>query len=568
MAILDQMGEVPSDEFKAFLGVPENAPEDKLETGEESAPDSVSADEMSELPEDMEDEPYQAAKYSPFPALRNVEYDPNNPNRTLTESDSRESGIYVVRLYDWDETLWKSKSKFRIMLIDFAMYLKDEPQIQEKFIEKGGNMRFLQDLIDLGHKWETQRTLSNQGVKIERIREELNMAGDEKLLEYEDALVQCENLSALAFKGMKVKELEEFGEGFMESGRAGELFPYAKKITQYDRDHGIEPVVCTGAPDFLMPGILKVSGLKYGKGMTYLLDEEGRIVGVVPRKKGNMGLADQKDDYAKELTRRKYAIGGGMGNSVGDMGLISAGASKDRAKEDLHGGGLFTNVSNSAKPELKRAYARHLKDGRVIMVDPEDFDTVEKQYEAVVAAHRRNVHKLFEPALTHLTDEEKEKVLQGVKDRHERGRKHPNLENLKRMRDALKDMELPQDEIKEALLVHYPPIVVDDVMKLNMLNTNDPKATSDFIEGRPDLVDLKEREQLEAVLALTSMTPEQIKKHVDEVMASKLVRRFIGLQPKRRTTPPPMPAIVPEETQSTGDRKLETGELNDSCEQE
>ncbi|MFH0838434.1 MAG: haloacid dehalogenase-like hydrolase [Patescibacteria group bacterium] len=422
-------------------------------------------------------QPFKSAKFSPLPALPYDKFNPNCPNRTLLNCESCKAGVYWLALIDFDKTVYKSKNEYDIILHEFAKFLREEHT--EDFVRDGGNVWALSSLITYLSKWEAQRRMVADGIPMKMIRDVLKMEEEEKLIEYSEGIQKSGNISALAFRGMSAKKLEKYGKDFFNNGLEGEFFEYVPAIIQKKRDHGVLPVIVTGAPDFLLPAILEKTGITHGKGMTYKLDPNGKLTGEV---ESNMGLADQKDTYAKALKRMDYAIALAIGDSVGDMGLFKSAVFKSRTKEDVNGAAVMINASASAKEELKRHYTTELKDGRVQVVDP---GLPASNVEAAVALALRKVLEPLHEYGTMVRNQDHDRLrtlLSELATRQKKGKKHPNLENIKRIRDILKNQGLNENDITRRLSRFYPDIIVEDVMKGYMVNTRDSMAVRAWLE--------------------------------------------------------------------------------------
>lgn len=434
--------------------------------------------------------PYKPSKSSPLPAIPTEfdKFDPANDNRNLLKGDSKVEGIHWLAPIDCDKTLYKAKSEFSIMLHDFAKFLKKE-QHAEEFVEAGGNLELLEELITFCDKWETYRRLSGKVSEarmikllgLDELSEEEKQKEYSKLKEYSEGIKESGNLSAFAFAGMEMKKLEEFGRKFMNSDSAGEFFEYTPAVIEKLRDHGILPVIVTGAPDFLVPAILEKSGITHGQGMTYEMDEEGKML--LPADKAgvekNMGTSEVKAQYCKGLSNKHYAIALAMGDSEGDMGLFSKAANPaGRTRESIFGGVVMINASDSATAELKRHHNTNVGH-RVRIIGTENMSTADVIKDVGIALER-----VFEP-LDEYREVKDDPVklaayLKDLQQRKDDEKKHANLENIKAIRDVLKEYNLNQAEITAVLLEHYPKIVVVDVMKSYMVDTRDPSAVDAF----------------------------------------------------------------------------------------
>lgn len=402
-------------------------------------------------------------------------YDPSNDNRTLIAKEGTEKGIHWTGLLDVDRTLYEAKSKHSIMLHDFAKFLKAKHS--EQFVKDGGDLDELTELIEYCDDWEAQRRMiSEKKYSLKKIRKILKMEEDEKFTEYSDGILETGNMSALAFGGMYAKRLEEYGREFMNSEYSGKFFDHTPSVIQKLRDHGIVPACVTGAPDFLVPAILEKIGVAHGHGMTYKMDSNGRLLsGKEAGIEKNMGTAEEKAKYAKALTKLDYAIAFAMGDSVGDMGIIKAAATKSRTKEDIHGAAVMINASENALAELERNYITDMGSRvRVVLPNTPAYD--------VVAAVALALRVVFEPLHKYKQPEQKESLLRALNDRRVEGKKDPNLENIKRIRDILKAEGLNEEEVTAQLERFYPEIVVEDVMKNYMLNLRDKNAVKAWLD--------------------------------------------------------------------------------------
>lgn len=476
----------------------------------------------TEFPESTEVEPFKSARLSPLPALRLDRFDPANNNRTLLQNESREEGIYWLAMIDLDNTLYEAESKHSIMLHHFARFLKENHSAD--FREGHGSLKHLDELIGFCDKWEAER---KEIAEAEELGEEPKVKNPTK---YQNGIIKSGRESARAFKGMSLKKLQEYGREFVEEGMGGgKFFEYTPGVIQKIKDHGILPVITTGLPDFLLQPILEKLEVAHGKGMTYKTDktdENGILIGDEPEV--NMGLAEQKAVYGKELTNRGYAIALAMGDSVGDMGLFKCAIFKSRAKEDVNGAIVLANASKNAKDEVLRTYSIDEGDGRLQEV------TKRKPALNVVAAVALALRKVFEPLYEYrdkVKNEEKpEELREYIEDLEQRsamGKKHNNLENLKRIRDILRKEGMNDDEMIAELKKWYPAVIAADVVKSHMVNT---RNKADF-EAHLAKIGLN-REMIEEILA------KNIAYHKEHGSMPPTVRR-------RSSFPPPVGDPIP-----------------------
>ena len=408
--------------------------------------------------------PFKSAPNSPLPALELPRFDPVNDNHDLRTLDTRLPGVYWVALLDWDDTLYQTESKNSIILHQFAKFLRKHHS--DDFQPDNGDLEALNELIKYCDEWEHERTLASQKRENVVVRD------------YTKAIRESGAKSAAAFQGMNIEKLKEYGRKFVESEDfGGRFFEYTFPVIQKLRDHGILPVVVTGAPDFLVPALLQKADLNYGNGMTYQIDDEGCLTGKV---EVHMGTADGKKYLGEEMVQKGYADAVGIGNSEGDMGILKCTANKDPIKHDVHGGGVLVNGTKAVQSEVKRNYSK--KRTRVVTLsDEEDELDTDDRADDKIAALGVVLKALFYPLHDYVAAkaaEEKgqpklmDELIRKIEEKKAKGHIE-NIENIKRIRDALRDHGLTQDEIEDTLNRFYPKIVVKDVMKDYMLDLRD-----------------------------------------------------------------------------------------------
>lgn len=551
LAILDQQGQSATFALKEFLDETKELSENQVNLP--GFEDESLAEQDTLKPEQAELQEFKTSRYSPLPAIRFDRYEASNGNRTLLKLDSREPGVYWVALFDLDNTLYEADSKHSIMLHKFAEYLKKNHG--DDFEEGQGDIEALDELIEYCDQWEDQRLRISQGRKV-----------DGQIIRYKSGILKSGNLSAAAFKGMPLSRLQELGREFVSEGMGGRFFDYTPAVIRRVKDHGILPVITTGLPDFLLPSILEKIGIAHGQGMTYKTDKEGKLTGEI---EVNMGVSTEKLKYGKQLTRRDYGIAFAMGDSEGDMGLFVDGVYKDRAKEDVNGGAVMTNASADTEERLRDIFETYIDDGRVQVVPPGRGDR------AVISAVEDGLRKVFEPLHDYLDAREDpaamDELIRKLKAREEKGKKHPNLENIKRMRDALKEEDLNQEQITATLGRFYPKQVVHDVMKEYMLDTRDDGQMDRYVDEQPHLIDVRKPSKLEEYLLRIGRTREEVDSIIADSVQYNSEHGLARQIPRRRQTTPPlaMPAITDEEiNQREAQIRGEEGEEDEEPEEE
>jgi|GEM_PF-5773134 len=406
--------------------------------------------------ERIEMKPFLTAKNAPLPALPLEKFDPERDRHSLL--DSKVEGVYWVAMLDFDGTLYRPNSEHSIILHDLARFIKS--RYSADFSPGNGNIGALNELIDYCDVWEDQRK------RISQTREVRNP------IKYPDGIKKSGKLSAAAFEGMRIETLQKYGKEFVTTAMDGEVLDYVPAVLQKLRDHGVLPTLVTGAPDFLLPSLLNELGMTHGSGMTYKVDQNGRLTGNI---KVNMGIAEEKARHGEELTKRGYAIAMAIGDSVGDMGPCRCAVGRSLAKWDVNGGFVLVNGSDDAVQEVRRNYSNEMENGRVQVVDPRLSSS------NVVAAVGLALRTVFEPLhyyqeISRDTDHPHRlaKYLTYLNRIREAGGQIDNLENIKRMRDALEREGIPKTEIMDILEQFYPKIVAEDVVKKHVINTRIP----------------------------------------------------------------------------------------------
>ncbi len=441
---------------------------------------------------------YKSAPNSPLPAIELPEFDPAKDNHDLRALETRLKGVYWVAPIDWDDTLYQTESENTIVLHQFAKYLRKHHS--DDFGPENGNLEALDELIKYCGEWENERKMVSQG------RENV------KKRDYEKAIIKADKKAAAAFEKMHIDKLKEYGRQFVESEDfGGRFFEYTFPIIQKLRDHGILPVVVTGAPDFLVQALLQKAGLNYGNGTTYDTDDDGRLTGEILI---HMGTAEGKRQLGEELVQKGYAVGVGMGNSEGDMGLFMRAANKDPIKHDVHGGGVLVNGTEAVEAEVERNYSE--KRTKVIYSDPKKKTSKGDKTDDTIAAMGVVMKALFYPLHDYLiakaaAEKGQPKLMEDLEkkliEQKEKGQ-IDNIENIKRLRDALKDYGLDQDEITEALCDFLPEIVVKDVMKEDVLYLRDEGVVKKWLGKLQKIKELDipiTREMVAAILQANSI---------------------------------------------------------------
>lgn len=427
----------------------------------------------------LEKKPFLTSKCSPLPALQLDKFDPSRDSHNLLETKLK--GVNWLAMLDFDGTLYRPNSEHTIILHDFALFMKS--QHAADFEEGMGNLEALNELIDYCSKWETQRKrISQSRVVTDRIK-------------YEKGIKNSGNLSAAAFENMEIGTLRKYGHEFVSEYLNGEFYDYVPDVLQKIKDHGILPVLVTGAPDFLLPAILKKIGMTHGNGMTYRMDRKGWLIGEVET---NMGLAEEKARHGEELTKRSYAIVLAIGDSVGDMGPFRCAVGRSLAKWDVNGGAVLVYnsdnaVSNEAAEEVKRNYSNEMRGGDEINEKKKDarVQIVDRKFAAasnVTAAVGCALRAIFAPAHEYDKNRRSEnpfmlaKQLADLEKSREVSKTFDNIENIKRIRDALELEGLPKQEILAILEQFYPPIIAKEVVKKYVINTEIPSDIRTWLE--------------------------------------------------------------------------------------
>ena len=476
-------------------------PQEELERLQESELETLREEIMNILIPEAEVKSFTPSKFSPLPAIQQNHFDSSNDNYNLLKFESRIEGVHWLALLDLDNTLYEAESKHSIILHHFADFL--QKKYHHIFQEGCGSLRDLKELIDYCERWEKQRNRINNGLKLE--------PGDE-IIEYEDGIDHTGKLSAAAFAGLEVEKLQRYGREFIIENPPGRFFDYTPDVIQKLRDHGLLPVIVTGAPDFLLPAILEKLGIAHGNGMTYE-EKEGRLTGKV---KVNLGTARAKGEHGKKLTEKGYAIAFAMGDSVGDMGPISCALFTTLDKQDVHGGAVVVHATETTKKAFRRPYRNQIDEERLRIVEKGEGTlgiqaavgiTLTKLFEPLHeyaklkrdTEHPERLQKYEEDLIRKMEGETEEDQkgehhnalidLMGplpdfinwlrINKKRRRGKTISNIENIKRIRDVLRKEGLNEKQIFEELKKFYPDRIVEGVMKSYMLDTrneNDVKA--------------------------------------------------------------------------------------------
>ncbi len=449
----------------------------------------------------IENIPFTPSKRSPLPSVENIKFDPSN--RTLLNKEDKEDGVYWLAVLDLDNTLYQAESKHSIMLHHFAKFLRKKHATD--FVEEAyGDFSKLKELITYCDQWEGQRK------KTAKEEEEGDDPRVDKVIQYEHGIIKSGALSAESFKNIPIKKLEDYGREFVEEGMGGEFFEYTEEILQLFKDYGVLPVITTGLPDFLLPAILEKLNLSHGRGMTYKTDNEGRLTGEIDT---NTGLAKNKARYCKALTRKHYGIAFAMGDSTGDLGLFRASTGRSRSKNDVTGAAVVVNASEKTLEEIRRNYVTDIDKHRMQIVDSTSAPDM------VTTAVKVGLRIVFEPM------HPKTKELEEIQERHHIGKKHPNLGNLKRIRNALKTEGLDDEQICDIFhRFEYPKEIIEEVIKYHIIDTRNSK---DF-ERHLEAIGLT-RKMIEEILRKNS---EHYRKNGEEI-SPKSDKRPIS-------TPPPV----------------------------
>jgi phosphoserine phosphatase len=426
---------------------------------------------LSDTPSDQRDDDveithFASAKFSPLPSLYHLEgFDPERDDHSIL--GPRIKGAHWTAMIDFDGTLYRPNSTHTIILHDLARFMKDRHQ--GDFSDKNGNLSALDELIAYCDTWEDQRR------RVSQTREVKNP------IQYEDGIRKSGMLSAAAFEGMRIETLQEYGTEFVDTALNGEVFDYVPAVLQKLRDHGVLPVLVTGAPGFILPRLLKKLGMTHGDGMTYKLLEDRRLSGDIGI---NMGIAEEKARHGERITKRGYAVAMAIGDSSGDMGPFRCSVGRSLAKWDVNGGAVLVNASDDAAGEAMRNYSNEITEGRVQVVDRRTPSS-----DNVVAAVGLALRVVFSPLhkyqeIRRDTDHPQrlERYHDDLRRMSESGKPVRNIENIKRVRDVLERERLPKERIREILIQFYPELVVEDALKAHVINTRIPSDVERWLK--------------------------------------------------------------------------------------
>lgn len=540
--------------------------------------------------------PFFHAKNSPLPLIQYTRFNPSNDNHDLLALKHRLEGVHWLAMLDGDNTLFQAESEHTIMLHHFAKFLKE--RFAADFSDKASNLAALTELIAFCDKWEGQRYLASHNLP-------LNLERKDDYIEYEQGIEQSGHLSALAFKGFHIEKLKEYGREYFEEVGLN-LFDYTPAILQKLRDHGILPVLVTGAPDFLVPAILEHIGtMAHGNGMTYEMNKDGILTGKV---ENNLGLAVNKGKQGEKYKKIGYAVPLAGGDSEGDMGSVTSAVFTSPAdKQDVHGGAVVANASEEAVRAMERPY--NICIGDSVIVVPRKKNEAFSDPTRVKTAFGEVLHKIFYPLheyaeikrdtenperlkefLEYLAEAEdaengeeigdnKDGIYEGndnlkalvafmkaspeIKEgtRNKKLKNLRNLEFVKRIRDVLRAEGLNEKQITAQLLGFYPEIIVKAVMKDYMLDTRNEDDVEDFVARRDDIVYTRDQESIGAWLVRIGASREAMENVLTR--NKKFQEESCPLPiPVRRSTfpPPPKPAEADKKTDGKDDEDAKTVE--------
>jgi len=389
---------------------------------------------------------FPVARLSPLPKIDIKAIKKNSDNYNLLDD---ESGLtYWISMLDFDNTLYQTKSKHSILLHSFATFLKKESK--HDFKKDGGDIGALNQLIEYCDEWSRERHKVANGRHVPN------------LIEYEDGLTKSANLSALAFEGMNIELLRKYGKTFINEHLEGDYFEYVSDVIENILEHGIMPVISTGAPNFLLQAILERLGLSYGNGMTYEM-KEGIITGEIAI---NMGLSENKGNLGMEYKKKGHAIVSGGGDSEGDVGSAKMATCKSHHAQDVFGTFVFVNASDRVKAEIKRNYNTEIKDGSVIVVE----NNMEPE-----TAFNNVLMKLFEPSHYFVRRNEsssrKRKFIKKMRELEKEEKKSCVIKNIQSIIKIWQSRGADNYQITQILAKSYPISLVNNAMKLSVVDT-------------------------------------------------------------------------------------------------
>lgn len=496
------------------------------ESGPEHEPGELPENQQNpEQAEILEEQP-ETAPQSPLPAIKFKRFNPETDNHNILEDESVQT--HWLAMLDFDNTLYEAEPKHSIILHSFARFLEDKwtepPSSDERhnFDQEGGSLEALEGLISYCDKWADQREKRAQ--KLDKL-----IRSDE-VIGYEEGIETTGLMSAGAFKGMSIAKLKAYGREFVETHLKGRLFDYTSPTIQKLKDHGILPVMVTGAPDFLVPFLLAEVDINHGNGMTYKLDESGRLTGEIDV---NLGLGTEKGSMGDRYAEKGHAIAISAGDSVGDSGSFSCAVYRDQQKWDIIGAALMVNADEDALAEVSRHHGRVMDGKRKRLRRVKKMpDTIEVLNELGLA-----LRSVFEPMHEYgslIRDKAHPEKLEAFKSKQramlKREEKHPNIENIKRIRDMWERKGLRKDQIRKIMVRFYPEIIVDDALKRDTINTRISVDIQDWLKQIG-----ASRDTIEEVLGKNELYHEE---------RGTLIRPM-----KRRSSVPPAP-IGDQESES------------------
>ncbi|MDH5597065.1 MAG: hypothetical protein OEY44_03095, partial [Candidatus Peregrinibacteria bacterium] len=444
----------------------------------------------NEAPEFEPRKPYEASKMSPLPKIDLKNFDPTKDNHHILDTQALPNNW--TALLDFDNTLHISESSHGIMLQHFVEFLLNKNQSGYDQTQDGGDHERLEELYAYCQNWERQRDLLSRDMDIK-----------ERVIGYEEGLIHSGDLSAIAFKGMKLSKLSGFAGRFVNHFMKGRFPATNERSIKKIREHGIVGVLTTGTPDFLVPHLLPKLDLNFGYGMTYtmreLTDSNGQkdfeLTGKVDV---NQGLATAKAELGTRLKKSGRPVAFAMGDSIGDSGSASSAIHRSTIKWDVNGSAVIVNATDEAKAE----FMRHYQNDRIRVTVPR-----EQTDDRVIADIGVAMRTIFWPLHEYLSLQDNKEALLRFEERfREQGENEDtirNLENLKRLRDILEREGLAKDQIRAHLERFYPAPLVDSILKSGIINTrNEPDfrgwLLKSVAEAGEDTSDI--REAIEVIL--------------------------------------------------------------------
>jgi phosphoserine phosphatase len=425
---------------------------------------------------------YEQSEMTPLPKLTEKDNPENFDIRNRLDKKR-----VTVFLQDFDGTMHKGNPEYPILSLEFFTWLNNR-HFSELRTEKA--KQSLTELMELKDEWKKEI-------------DEQKKSGERSSKQYHQFIIKNDILTARALEGMSYERVRELWKNYnSEHPISNGIYPHTLTLNRFLRRCGIEPVIQTGAYDFMMPEICAASGTRYGNGARLEVIDgifSGAMDGVDPNgiepAKGHMGIGENKARMAAEIGRNALVIGG-IGNRYSDQGLIMAALVPISTRTDVAGIGFGINLDRDSTQRLSETFAIQNRMGR--------FENIGSglQAQEVTSKITTKLKTLFYPIFDYRQDPiEVNKMLEGfgyAKDRNElvsmlkkkgldqqdaeieaatmwpyHESVRDNLEFHKRIRDLLRDdpeaggWGLSEKVVRNILSQSYPEDVVNAIMKAN-----------------------------------------------------------------------------------------------------